>query len=103
MQPSSGPPRRAADESCLLEFDEFHGHDERDGDEVVVEDDEGQDVLDKALGWERESEKDRGKLRGTHPGHRWTLSPANTIVGSRRTTIECFLRWPSRWKEPAGR
>lgn len=28
----------------MLEFDDFHGDDEGDGDEVVVEDDEGEDV-----------------------------------------------------------
>ena len=32
------------DECRLLEFDDFHGDDEGDGDEVVVEDDEGEDV-----------------------------------------------------------
>ena len=32
------------DEEGLLEFDDFHGYDEGDGDEVVVEDYEGQDI-----------------------------------------------------------
>lgn len=32
------------DECCLLEFDYFHGDDEGDGDEIVVEDDECEDV-----------------------------------------------------------
>jgi hypothetical protein len=33
-----------------LKFDEFHGDNERDGDEIVVEDDKGKNVFDETTG-----------------------------------------------------